>query len=50
MRRLLNSLILLAAAVAVYASGGGAIAKDKPVSWKMIDDALFRVNDAPVKD
>lgn len=32
------------------ASFGGTFAKEKPASWKMIDDALFRVNDAPVKD
>ena len=25
-------------------------AKDKSASWKIIDDALFRVNDAPVKE
>jgi hypothetical protein len=50
MRRLLNKLVLLAAAGAVCTLGGGTFAKDKPVSWKLIDDALFRVNDAPVKD
>jgi hypothetical protein len=50
MQRFLNKLILLAAAGAVCALGGGTFAKDKPVSWKLIDDALFRVNDAPVKD
>ena len=50
MRRLLHKLILLAAVGAVCASAGRSFAKDKPVSWKIIDDALFRVNDAPVKD
>lgn len=50
MRRLLNPFILLAASGAVCASFGGTFAKEKPASWKMIDDALFRVNDAPVKD
>ncbi len=50
MRRLLKNLILLAATTAVCISGGGIFAKDKPVPWKMIDDALFRVNDAPVKE
>lgn len=50
MRRLLNRFILLAATGAVCASLCGTFAKDKPASWKMIDDALFRVNDAPVKD
>jgi hypothetical protein len=50
MWRSLNKLILLAVIGAVCASGGGTFAKDKPVSWKIIDDALFRVNDAPVKE
>jgi hypothetical protein len=50
MRRLLNKLMLLAAVGAVCASSGGTFAKDKPASWKIIDDALFRVNDAPVKE
>jgi hypothetical protein len=49
MRRLFNNLILLAAVGAMCVSGGETFAKDKPVSWKAIDDALFRVNDAPVK-
>jgi hypothetical protein len=48
-RRLLNKLMWLAAVGAMCASGGGAFAKDKPVTWKVIDDVLFRVNDAPVK-
>jgi len=49
-RRPLNKLLLLAAAAALCAIGGRTVAKDKPASWKVIDDALFRVNDAPVKD
>lgn len=49
MRQLLPKLIFLAAA-ALCALGGRTFAKDKPTSWKLIDDALFRVNDAPVKD
>ena len=50
MRRLLNKLMLLAALGALCASSGGTFAKNKPASWKIIDDALFRVNDAPVKE
>jgi hypothetical protein len=50
MRRLLKKIMLLAAVGAVCASGGGTFAKAKPASWKTIDDALFRVNDAPVKE
>jgi hypothetical protein len=50
MRRLLLKFVLLAGTAAVCACGHGAFAKDKPVSWKLIDDALFRENDAPVKD
>jgi len=50
MRRLSNHIILLAAMAAMCASGDATLAKDKPVSWKIIDDALFRVNDAPVKE
>jgi len=40
----------VAALGAAFASGGGVLAKGKPVSWKVIDDALLRVNDAPIKD
>ena len=50
MRRLLNKLMLLAAVGAVCASRGGTFAKDKPASWKIIDDALFRVKDTPAKE
>jgi hypothetical protein len=49
MRRLLIKLALLAAATAPFSSAGVAFAKDKLLAWRTIDDALFRVNDAPVK-
>src|SRR5437879_11777828 len=29
---------------------GAASAKDKPLSWKPVEDALLRVNDAPPKE
>jgi hypothetical protein len=32
------------------ACGSAMRAKDKPAAWKIIDDALFRVNDTPVKE
>jgi hypothetical protein len=35
---------------AVCALGPPALAKDKPLSWKPIQDALLRVNDAPPKE
>jgi len=51
MRRSLGKLIFLAGfTVAALAWAQTTAAKDKPASWKMIDDALLRVNDAPVKD
>lgn len=50
MRQFLPKLIMLVAVAAVCASGVATPAKDKPVSWKIIDDALFRVNDTPVKE
>lgn len=50
MQRLLKKSALLAVVAAVCAAGRGTFAKDKPASWKIIDDALFRVNDAPVKE
>ena len=31
-------------------SGSTDLAKDKPLSWKPIDEALLRVNDAPPKE
>jgi hypothetical protein len=49
MRWLFTNLILWTAVGVTCASGGGTFAKEKPVPWKVIDDALFRVNDAPVK-
>jgi hypothetical protein len=42
--------VLLLALGAIYASGVAAYAKDKPLSWKPIQDALLRVNDAPPKE
>ncbi len=50
MRRLLKNLTLLTVVAALCATGQMTFAKDKPASWKIIDDALFRVNDAPVKE
>jgi hypothetical protein len=35
---------------AVFGSFLAARAKDKPLSWKPIEDALLRVNDAPPKE
>ncbi len=40
---------------AIFGFGGGAFcprasAKDKPLSWKPVEDALLRVNDAPPKE
>ena len=49
MRRLLKGLVLLLALEVIWTSGGGASAKEKPSSWKEIDDAILRLNDAPVK-
>ena len=40
----------MATVSAICASGASTLAKEKPASWKMIDDALFRVNDQPVKE
>src|SRR5579864_9097153 len=34
----------------VFATGATVFAKDKPLSWKPIEDALLRVNDAPPKE
>jgi hypothetical protein len=33
-----------------FAPSASAFAKDKPLAWKPIEDALLRVNDAPPKD
>lgn len=41
------SLILLAA---LFLLASGALAKEKPLSWKPVPDALLRVDDAPPKD
>ncbi len=49
MRRLFLQWMLLTAASAAFSSAGIGFAKDKPAPWRTIDDALFRVNDAPVK-
>ena len=40
----------LALGISVFAPSATAFAKDKPLSWKPIEDALLRVNDAPPKD
>jgi len=34
----------------ILAPSASAFAKDKPLSWKPIEDALLRVNDAPPKE
>ncbi len=49
MLRLLRGIILLLALGAICASYQGVSAKEKPASWKEIDDAILRLNDAPVK-
>jgi hypothetical protein len=50
LKRLFSKLILLGAFFILCATAAPTFAKDKPVSWKEIGDALLRVNDAPVKD
>ena len=50
MRRSIKRFVLLAAVGLTCAMMSSTLAKDKPISWKTIDDALLRVNDAPVKD
>jgi len=50
LKRLISKLILLGALLTLCATAAPTFAKDKPVSWKEIGDALLRVNDAPVKD
>jgi hypothetical protein len=42
--------VLLLALGAICATGAAVYAKDKPLSWKPIQDALLRVNDAPPKE
>ena len=44
------TLTVLLAMFAICAPSPRAFAKDKPVVWKVIEDALLRVNDVPVKD
>jgi hypothetical protein len=44
------ALLSLAIIGATYEFAAGALAKDKPLSWKPIEDALLRVNDAPPKE
>jgi hypothetical protein len=45
------TLLLLVAALAVVCGAGGEVAaKSKAVAWKVIDDALLRVNGSAVKD
>jgi hypothetical protein len=46
----LLSLAAFAILGATFGFGAGALAKDKPLSWKPIEDALLRVNDAPPKE
>jgi hypothetical protein len=48
--RMSRTIVLPLAIVACVLFADVTIAKDKPASWKVIDDALFRVNDAPVKE
>lgn len=44
------SLILCCVSGWLCVSSGAALAKDKPLSWKPIDEALLRVNDSPPKE
>jgi hypothetical protein len=50
LRHIFSLVFLLAAIGAGFALTARVSAKGKPVTWKVINDALFRVNDAPVKD
>lgn len=50
MLKLFNKLLLLGVVVGLSVSASRTPAKDKAASWKVIEDALFRVNDAPVKE
>lgn len=52
MRSLTAGTALFSLAIMSLALGltAGGLAKDKPLSWKPIDDALLRVNDAPPKE
>ena len=44
------ALLSLAIVGLGFALAARALAKDKPLSWKPIEDALLRVNDAPPKE
>lgn len=50
LRTLVRTFVMLAAAGAICAPGASTFAKEKRASWKIIEDALFRVNDQPVKE
>jgi hypothetical protein len=50
MRELFNKVKLLGVVGVLCLLAAGTLAKDKPASWKLIEDALFRVNEAPVKE
>jgi hypothetical protein len=43
-------LIWLQVLATIFCSGIAPRAKDKPLSWKLIQDALLRINDAPPKE
>jgi hypothetical protein len=45
----LLSLVILGA-MCEFGGASFAVAKEKPLSWKPIEDALLRVNDAPPKE
>ena len=45
-----GALLWLLVLATAFCSGTAARAKDKPLSWKSIEDALLRVNDAPPKE
>jgi hypothetical protein len=44
-----NSCVILSMAMLLGSVTTG-VAKEKPLSWKAIDEALLRINDAPPKD
>jgi len=44
------ALLSLAIVGLAFGLAARALAKDKPLSWKPIEDALLRVNDAPPKE
>lgn len=49
-KRRITELFKLAAFLSFCAAAATAFSKDKAVSWKEIENALLRVNDAPVKE